>query len=93
MPSIELESLKNFASGPVSVAIRDKQGEKAPFVKKQVKKIELCPDKTHIRVYFDSHFFVAIPLNSQLTKTNNEWSAYDETAKLYYVIRRENEKP
>lgn len=93
MPGIELESLKNFAFGPISVAIIDKQGEKAPFVQKQVKKIELCPDKTHIRIYFDSHFFIAIPLNSQLTKTHNEWSAYDEMAELYYVIQRENEKP
>lgn len=91
MAGIDLESLTKFAYGPISVAIIDKQGEKAPFVRKQVRKIEYCPDKTHIRIYFDTRSFFAIPLNSQVMKAHNEWSAYDEAAELYYVIRRENE--
>lgn len=89
-----MEDLQDFVSVPVEVAILDEHGgEKAPFVKKTIKRLGLCPDQTHLRIYFDDVYFLAVPLDSKVRKTNLEWSAIDAGGNLHYKIRkvRENE--
>ena len=51
---IKIEDLQSFCFEKVQVAILDKDGEdQAPFVSKTIQKLELCPDNTHLRIYFD----------------------------------------
>ncbi|WP_245807674.1 hypothetical protein [Halobacillus massiliensis] len=93
MGPINIEDLKPYISTPVQVCIHGDQGEEmAPWVKKRIKKLALCPDKTHIRIYFDDFYFFAAPLTSRVKQTENEWSAYDQEAGLYFVIRSEENK-
>lgn len=88
MEHINNESLKSIISKPVEIAILDEESEEQPsFLKKIVNKIEMCPDKTHVRIYFDHVTFFAIPVISTITKFKNEWRAYDGISGLYYVIR------
>ena len=84
-----MDALQSFVSETVEVAILDKQGgDIAPFVRKTVQKLEICPDHTHQRIYFDKIHFFAVPLNSKITLTNTEWSAYDHEVELQYIIRK-----
>ena len=88
---IKIEDIQSLISEKASVAILDDDGQdKAPFVSKTIVKVELCPDITHLRIYFDDINFFAVPLISNVTKNTNEWSAFDEKASLQYVIRRES---
>lgn len=92
METINFDSLKVFLAEPVEVSIQDEEGQdRAPFIRKQIKKLELCPDKTHLRIYFDQQKFFAIPLISEVQMVGNDWTAYDEFSKLKYVIRRVRE--
>ncbi|SIR62412.1 hypothetical protein SAMN05878482_104526 [Peribacillus simplex] len=87
---IKIEDIQPLISEKASVAILDDDGQgKAPFVSKTIVKVELCPDKTHLRIYFDNHNFFAVPLACKMAKNKNEWSAFDESTGLQYVIRRE----
>ncbi len=80
--------MKTLISHPVEIAILDEKSEEQPsFFQKIVNKIELCPDKTHVRIYFDHITFLAIPVISAVTKCKNVWRAYDEVSGLNYVIR------
>jgi hypothetical protein len=84
-----IDTLQSFVSEPVDVAILDEQGEeRAPFVRKTVQKLEICPDQTHLRIYFDKIHFFAVPLHSRITQTSNEWSALDHENELQYIIRK-----
>jgi hypothetical protein len=86
---INIEALNPFVLVPVEVAILDTQGgDQATFVKKTVKKLEICPDQTHLRIYFDDYYFFAIPLQSEVIQTNTEWSAIDPSSGLRYIIRK-----
>lgn len=88
---IKIEDIQPLISEKTSVAILDNDGQdKAPFVSKTIVKVELCPDITHLRIYFDDINFFAVPLISNVTKNENEWSAFDKNASLQYVIRRES---
>ncbi|CAH0180808.1 hypothetical protein SRABI134_01495 [Peribacillus sp. Bi134] len=88
---IKIEDIQPLISEKASVAILDDDGQgKAPFVSKTIVKVKLCPDITHLRIYFDDINFFAVPLISNVTKNENEWSAFDENARLQYVIRRES---
>ena len=90
MERIKWEGFQSLVSEKARVAILDDDGQdKAPFVSKTIVKVEICPDKTHLRIYFDHYNFFAVPLACNLTKNNNVWSAIDENAGLLYVIRRE----
>lgn len=89
MGHIKIEELQGFISVPVEVAITDEEGpDKAPFVPKKIKQVMLCPDQTHLKIYFDSVKFFAIPLTAQVTQTKAEWSAYDSISALRYTIRK-----
>ncbi|HWO97197.1 MAG TPA: hypothetical protein VNM45_12875 [Bacillus sp. (in: firmicutes)] len=89
MARINIEELEPFMSLPVRVAIQGEQGEEeAPWMDKTIKKAELCPDGTHVRFYFDHFYFLAVPLTSTVTKTESRWTAYDQEAGLYYIIKK-----
>jgi hypothetical protein len=86
---IKIEELQSFVAVPVEVAILDEEGgERAPFVSKTVKKLELCPDQTHLRIYFDDFYFFAVPLHANVNQTENLWSAFDSDSELRYTIRK-----
>ena len=86
---INIKDLQAYVDQTIELSIQDHTGEEqpAPFVKKQINKVELCPDQTHVRVYFDDRNFLAIPLSSDIAVSDKGWVAYDEASKLYYVIR------
>ncbi len=87
---INLEELKIYANQTVELSIQDYSAEEqtAPFIKKLLVKVGLCPDQTHVRIYFDDRNFFAIPRSCQVTVSEKEWVAFDEASKLYYVIRK-----
>jgi hypothetical protein len=86
---INLDDLQRFVGASVEMRIHDEQGkDQAPNVKKLVKKIQLCPDSTHVRFYFDHMHFLAVPLKSEVTETEHEWSASDPESGLTYKIRK-----
>nr|WP_263323221.1 hypothetical protein [Neobacillus sp. Marseille-Q6967] len=84
-----IEDLYRFTEGQVEILIRDEQdGEQAPAVKKQVKKVQPCPDGTHIRFYFDHHYFLAVPIDSTIIETETMWSATHSESGLTYTIKK-----
>ena len=86
---INLESIQPFIGVPVELIIQDAQGgDQAHAVKKTVKKAQHCPDGTHIRLYFDDFYFLAVPLESTLTANETEWSAFDMESGLTYIIKK-----
>lgn len=90
MAAVELiKDLERFRDEKIEVAIHDAKGDmQPPWVEKKMKKLELCPDKTHLRIYFDTFYFFAIPLTSTIGQSNADWSAHDEESGLYYLIRK-----
>lgn len=89
MGHIKVEELRTFVFVPVEVAITDEEGsENAPFVQKIIKQVKLCPDQTHIRIYFDTIKFLAIPIIAEVMQNQEEWSAYDPGSALRYTIRK-----
>ncbi|WP_186576357.1 hypothetical protein [Aquibacillus kalidii] len=90
MNTVQLTELERFINEPVKVCIHGKEGEEqAPWVEKQVNSLTLCPDKTHLRIYFDSHYFFAVPLTSTVEQDETQWTAYDRAAGLFYAIKSE----
>lgn len=84
--------LNKLISQHVEVTIFDDVGnDQAPFISKKITKLGLCPDGTHMRVYFEGQNFFAIPLTSEVTMAGDEWSAFDSGSNLKYVIRRVRE--
>jgi hypothetical protein len=86
---INLEEMKRFVGVPVEIAIQDTEGgDQAPAVKKTVKKIQFCPDGTHFRFYFDDFYFLAVPLNSRVSQSEGQWSAFDSESGLTYTVKK-----
>lgn len=84
-----IKDLEPFLGVKIDVAIHDAETDtQPPWVEKQIKKLELCPDKTHLRIYFDTYYFFAIPLTSSVSLSDMDWSAYDLNSGLYYLIRK-----
>lgn len=88
MQLINLETVRDFTSGTVEISIHDKEGDIAPFVKKQIKSVVSCPDATHVRIYFDSFNFFAIPLTSKFEINSSELTAFDDSTGLCYIIKK-----
>jgi hypothetical protein len=87
--SINLDQLQRFAGAKVDIKIQDTDGgDQAPAIQKMVKKVQLCPDKTHIRFYFDDFYFLAVPLASKISETETEWSALDQESGLHYHFKK-----
>jgi hypothetical protein len=86
---IDIEKLTRFIGIPMEITIHDTEGtDQAPVVKKNIKKIQLCPDHTHIRFYFDDVYFLAVPLSSEVSETENEWSAFNHESGLQYTLKK-----
>lgn len=89
MELIKKEDLDGFVLQNVQVAILDEEGnDKAPFVHKKIIKTGLCPDGTHLRIYFDRMNFFAVPLTSSVEASDSRWAAFDQEAGLKYVIKK-----
>ena len=84
-----INDLQRFAGSSVEISIMDEQGgDQAPVIKKSLKKVQLCPDHTHVRFYFDDFYFLAVPLKSDVVETETTWSAFDKTSGLTYIIKK-----
>lgn len=84
-----IKDLERFLGEKIEVAIHDAETDtQPPWIEKQIKKLELCPDETHLRIYFDTFYFFAIPLTSSVSQSDDDWSAYDLESGLYYLIRK-----
>jgi hypothetical protein len=84
-----IKDVERFLGKNIEVAIHDADSNmQPPWVHKQIKKLELCPDATHLRIYFDKFYFFAVPLTSSVTQSPNDWSAYDTASGLVYLIRK-----
>lgn len=90
MAAVELiKDVERFLGENIEVAIHDAETDmQPPWVEKKIKKLELCPEGTHLRIYFDTFYFFAVPLNSNICVSDVDWSAYDEESRLYYLIRK-----
>jgi hypothetical protein len=87
--NVNIKDLENYISRPVKVCIHGELNEDiAPPVNKTIYKLSLCPDQTHLRIYFDPISFFAVPLGSTVKIEEKQWSAYDKDCGLYYVIKR-----
>jgi hypothetical protein len=87
--AIKLEEVNHFTGCPVEITIYDQQGsDQAPSVKKLIKKVQYCPDHTHIRFYFDDFYFLAVPRSSEVQQSEFEWSAFDSESGLHYTIKK-----
>jgi hypothetical protein len=83
-----IKDVERFLGNQIEVAIHDGETDmQPPWVEKKMKKVELCPDGTHLRIYFDTFYFFAIPLTSSFSQSDNDWSAFDQTSGLYYLLR------
>jgi hypothetical protein len=50
--------------------------------------VQYCPDGTHIRYYFDDIYFLAVPLTSEVSQSENQWSAFDQESGLTYTVKK-----
>ena len=83
------EALDAFINQTVEFKIYDGADQVPPVpVQKLVYKIEYCPDKTHIRLFFDDFFFIAIPLASQFSIADGQIDAFDTENHLSYSIKK-----
>jgi hypothetical protein len=53
-----------------------------------IKKIQTCPDHTHVRFYFDTIYFLAVPLNSKVNQSEASFSASDQVSGLTYTFQK-----
>ncbi|GAA0324737.1 hypothetical protein GCM10008967_14160 [Bacillus carboniphilus] len=83
------EKLKKYVETPIEVSIEGLDGEeKGPSVQKKLSKVAMCPDETHVRIYFDPFYFIAIPVSSNVHWSGNEFRAFDSERGLFYCIKR-----
>ncbi|MBY0148531.1 hypothetical protein [Neobacillus niacini] len=88
MAPISIDELQRFVGETMEISIEDKQGgDQAPKIKKTIRKIQLCPDHTHIRFYFDSVYFLAVPLISNISQSEVSFFASDLESGLTYTFQ------
>ncbi|MFC7060981.1 hypothetical protein [Halobacillus seohaensis] len=91
MGTVNIEDLNPYLSTDIQVGIFGNDDEDhPPWLQKTLVKTCFCPDHTHLRIHFDEQTFIAIPLTSKVNRDQNEWSAYDQSSGLNYVIKRRN---
>ncbi|MEH7501917.1 hypothetical protein V7152_07695 [Neobacillus drentensis] len=89
MELIKLEDLNGLVGVSVEIAIQDAEGgDQAPSVKKTIKKVQFCPDGTHIRFYFDDFYFLAVPVSCRVSSSEGRWSAFDSKSGLTYTVKK-----
>lgn len=92
MGVLNIEDLKPFIFQDVGVTIFDDTWtDQTPLQSKKVHKVELCPNNSHLRIYFDEKRFFAIPRTSDVEVTESSWTAFDQESRLHYVIKKEYE--
>jgi hypothetical protein len=86
---INMEELQRFVGETMEISIEDTEGgDQAPKIKKTIKKIQFCPDHTHVRFYFDSIYFLAVPLISNVNQSEGMFSASDHESGLTYTFNK-----
>lgn len=89
MAVINRDDLQPFLSQDVGVTIYDHTWkDQSPMLEKTVHHVGMCPEHTHLRIYFDARRFFAVPLTATVTISEDEWSAFDPEAGLHYVIKK-----
>ncbi|MBT2654812.1 hypothetical protein J7E81_06050 [Bacillus sp. ISL-18] len=89
MEHIKLADVEQFTGAEVDITIGDEpNSDQASTVRKIIKKVRYCPDQTHIRLYFDHFYFLAVPLTSHVKKSEEVWSAYDAESGLTYTMKK-----
>ena len=89
MEPINLADIEHFIGALVEIIIQDEQGgDQAASVRKRIKKVQYCPDKTHIRFYFDHYYFLAVPLTSKINQSDEVWAAFDAESGLTYTLKK-----
>ncbi|MEH7549694.1 hypothetical protein FB550_11311 [Neobacillus bataviensis] len=89
MEPINLADVEPFIGALVEIIIQDEQGgDQAAAVRKTIKEVQYCPDKTHIRFYFDHFYFLAVPLTSKITQSDEVWAAFDAESGLTYTLKK-----
>lgn len=89
MEHIKFADVEQFTGAEVDIIIGDEQNsDQASTVRKTIKKVQYCPDKTHIRLYFDHFYFLAVPLTSHVNQLEEVWSAYDAESGLTYTLKK-----
>jgi non-homologous end joining protein Ku len=84
-----MDELQGFVGETMEISIEDTEGgDQAPKIKKTIKKIQFCPDHTHVRFYFDSIYFLAVPLNSKVNQSEAMFSASDLVSGLTYTFNK-----
>ncbi|MDP4163070.1 MAG: hypothetical protein Q8906_04165 [Bacillota bacterium] len=88
MEPIDVNLIKQqFDGRKAEISITDRMGsDQAPSVRKFIKKVQLCPDSTHIRFYFDDFYFLAVPLTAKTNQTETGWTALDTESGLTYTV-------
>lgn len=86
----KFRALEQFIGETIDVHIfGEKDEDHPPAVTKSLKKLELCPDKTHLRLYFDDFYFIAVPVESNFVSAlGHTVVIHDPTANLNYKIKR-----
>jgi len=89
---LTVEDLTPFITEDVGVTIYDETWTtQSPLREEKISHVTLCPNQTHLRIYFNEMNFFAIPREAKMTTTKNTWTAYDEQSRLHYVIERSND--
>jgi len=89
MPVPNIKQLQDYINQRIEISIYGGQEEEVPpFVQKEIRKIEHCPDGTHMRFYFDLHYFIAIPISSESTIAKDGFTAFDPIHQLNYSIKK-----
>jgi hypothetical protein len=83
------QRFEEFIGQSMRITICGGEGEEiAPAVTKPLHHVGLCPDQTHIRLYFNELQFVAIPVDSEWSEASEQVTAYDTEGKLTYMIQK-----
>jgi hypothetical protein len=86
---INIDELQRFVGETMEISINDREGgDQAPKIKKTIHKIQLCPDQTHVRFYFDSMYFLAVPLISKVNQSEVSFFASDHESGLTYIFQK-----
>lgn len=87
---INIKDVEPFISESVGVSIYDETWtDQSPLRSEKIEKVELCPNNTHLRIYFNQKNFFAIPRTANVSITESSWVAFDKDSGLHYVLKSE----
>lgn len=92
MALLAIEDVKSLIRENVGVTIYDESWTaQSPLREEKIHHVSLCPNKSHLRIYFNERNFFAIPREAKVKTRDNKWIAYDEKSRLHFVIERGND--